>query len=286
MLKRSIIVLIVSFSVAQLARGQVPSFREVPSEVGFWNPLVVGRRLSERDKCLNWRWPTPDEVKAKAPKDAEAAEKAKQEAAYWLRALTNETLVPDDVQDRMLLLDEDVDRVVARYAVDDLAIYWLQTRRSLILLVQRIGAPRLSDPKDMGTLVEELAQKLFVGPPGPVPSLSVPPEFIRQMPYGAQVMVAPGRVTFYTRPQDGRIFNHPDSSLPYAFWWGLIAQTDGQTVQFELMKRLKEPDIMEMRGGPVLFIKPGTPIVESWFSSEPDTKGERVVGPVAPGAQP
>jgi hypothetical protein len=253
--------------------AQAQVFKEVPPDLVFWNPVNV-HTLSERDKAINWTWPSAEEITDKAPKDAAIAEEAKEEAEYWLRTLTNESLVPPDVKNRMLLLDEPVDRIVARYIVDDLAVECLQTKRSLHLLVRKVGAQKVSDLADIAKLVHEVAQKLFAGANGPVPTLSVPLEFIRKRDYGARVLVATGNVSYYTREGDDAIYLRPDKALMYAFWWGLTVNTDGETIHFEnIMKRTKPPEPSELQPQP-RPMSPAEANTESWFVPQASREDE------------
>lgn len=266
--------------MALSATGQTadPRVKELPPDLGFWTPSIA-------DSCayFPWPWPSADHIRAKEPKDLDAAAQAKEEAEHWLRLLTNEKYVPADVKHRMVLLDGDIDYIAARYVVDDLAICWVQQKSTLNMLVRKVGAEKVTDIAGLGKLVEEVAQQLFIKPDGLLPSLTVPTEFIRvkgnsplaKVKEGFRVHVATGNVTFYTR-EDGSILNHIDKSLPVAFRWGLHVNTDGETVHFEnIMKSLT----LAEGEAQVRFIQPGERIVRSWFSSEPDTKGEPATEP-------
>lgn len=260
--------------MALSATGQAadPRVKEVPADLGFWTPSIA-------DSCayFPWPWPSADDLRAKAPKDLDAAGQAKEEAEHWLRLLTNERYVPSDVKDRMVLFDGNIDYIAARYVVDDLAICWVQQKSTLNILVRKVGAEKVSDVAGVGKLVEEVAQELFIKPDGLLPSLNVPVEFIRdkreapraKVREGFRVQVATGEMTLYTRPQDRGIYFRPDKSLPVAFRWGLHVNTDGQTMHFEHV-----PKSLTLRGGhsQLRILAPGECPVENWFSSDPEPR--------------
>jgi hypothetical protein len=237
----------------------------------FWTDAFAAR---DREDGIDWRWPTPEEISAKAPGDARAAAEAREEAELWLRFLMNEDLVPDDVQQRMVLLDEDADRIIARYVVNDLAIYWQQKKRSLRLVVRKLEADKATGVAAMRLLVEEVAERLFVGPQGPVPSLSVPEEYFRETEYGARGLIAMGNVTFHPiRGGAGGVSGHPDKSLLAPFWWGLGAQTDGRTIRFRTLAKRREWNFQSFNpraGSELRVLRPGERVIESWFSPDSD----------------
>jgi len=260
--------------MALSATGQTadPRVKEVPADLGFWTPSIA-------DSCpyFPWPWPSADDLRARAPKDLDAAEQAKEEAEHWLTLLTNERYVPNDVKDRMVLLDGNIDYIAARYVVDHLAICWVQQKSTLNILVRRVGAEKVTDIAGVGKLVEEVAQQLFIKPDGLLPSLTVPTEFIRdkreapraKVKEGFRVEVATGEMTLYTRPQDRSIYFRPDKSLPVAFRWGLHVNTDGQTMHFEHI-----PKSLTLRGGEAETrdLAPGERPIENWFSHDPEPR--------------
>ncbi len=273
--------------MALSATGQTADSRvkELPPDLGFWTPSIA-------DSCayFPWPWPSADDLRAKAPKDLDAAGQAKEEAEHWLRLLTNERYVPSDVKDRMVLFDGNIDYIAARYLVEDLAICWVQQKTTLNLIVRRVGAEKVTDIPSVGRLVEEVARELLIKPGGLLPSLHVPVEFIREkseaplakVREGFRVLVATGEVTFYTRPHDAAIYGGSDSSLPLAFRWGLRVNTDGQTMHFEhLSKRLE----LQGTNPEVRMLAPGELIVENWFSHDPEPRTIPATATTAPQGQ-
>jgi len=266
------------------ATGQAadPRVKEMPADLSLWTASIA-------DSCayFPWPWPLADQIEGHAPKDLEAAEKAKGEAEYWLRLLTNERYVPTDVKDRMVLFDTNIDYIGARYVVDDLAICWVQQKSTLNLLVRRVGAEKVTDIASVGRLVEEVARELFIKPGGLLPSLHVPVEFIREkseaplakVREGFSVEVATGDVTMYTRPQDRGIYFGSDRSLPLAFRWGLRVNTDGQTMHFEHMSKQLE---LQGTDPEVRILAPGECPVENWFSSDPEPRTIRATTTTVP----
>lgn len=255
-----------------LAVGHVDAAaaEQVPRDLVFWTEGYAARDMRHG---IDWRWPTAEEIQTKAPKDPAAAKEAKEEAELWLRLLMNEDLVPDDVKDRMVLLDEDEDRIIARYVVADLAIYWQQKKRSLSIVVRKVSPEKATDLAAMRRLVEEAAERLFAGPNGPVPSLSVPQEHFRKTDYGARGLISMGEVTFRPiRGGAGGVSGQPDRNLLAPFWWGLGAQTDGRTIRFRNLAKQLDWDFQSFnpRGTSRLRVrKPGERVIQNWFSSDP-----------------
>jgi hypothetical protein len=195
-------------------------------------------------------------VEAKKPLFPEDAEAAKALAEERLRLFMKPEVIPDDVRSRMIALDnrlprgkkgervryhpqeltwsatqEVVDRIVAQYQVDDLAIYWEQNASALEVAVRPAERKPVTELDDKRKLCDEMAKRLFGFSDSPIPSVHVPTQMFWQEPHRAWGYVLVGKAT-PIEAQPGVFQIQKDRDLANQAHNLLLTATDGLNVRF------------------------------------------------------